>query len=90
MPDGSDPRPHAVQVWEVVKATFSSLDSAMHQLVSHYLRTHACTEPYIVATERCLAPNHPLYQFIRPHFQDTLRMNANVRPPTNPVPYLRI
>ena len=67
------------QVWEVVKATFSSLDSAAHQLVSHYLRTHACTEPYIVATERCLATMHPLYQFLRPHYEHTLRMNAHVR-----------
>jgi len=69
----------AAQVWEAVKATFSSLDSAVHQLVSHYLRTHACTEPYIVATERCLAATHPLYQFLRPHYEHTLRMNAHVR-----------
>jgi len=74
-----------VQVWHGVKAAFSSLDSAVHQLVSHYLRTHACTEPYIVATERCLAATHPLYQFLRPHFENTLRMNAHVRASTAPL-----
>ena len=72
-------REHAAQVWNLVKAVFSSLDSAHHQLVSHWLRTHACVEPFIIATERCLSAAHPLYQLLRPHFQYTLRMNANVR-----------
>jgi hypothetical protein len=69
----------AAQEWELVKAVFSSLDSAHHQLVSHWLRTHACVEPFIAATERCLSAAHPLYQLLRPHFKHTLRMNANVR-----------
>jgi len=48
------------QVWLVAKAIFASLDSGIHQLVSHWLRTHACQEPYILATDRCLSVMHPV------------------------------
>ncbi len=54
---------HAVivpQVWLVAKAIFASLDSGFHQLISHWLRTHACQEPYILATDRCLSAMHPV------------------------------
>ena len=44
----------------VAKAIFASLDSGIHQLVSHWLRTHACQEPYILATDRCLSVMHPV------------------------------
>ena len=48
------------QVWLVAKAVFASLDSGIHQLVSHLLRTHVCQEPYILATDRCLSTMHPV------------------------------
>ena len=44
----------------MAKAIFASLDSALHQVVSHWLRTHACQEPYILATDRCLSTMHPV------------------------------
>lgn len=31
-----------------------------HQLVSHYLRAHACQEPFIIATMRHLSALHPV------------------------------
>ena len=48
------------RVWLVAKAIFASLDSGIHQLVSHWLRTHACQEPYILAADRCLSVMHPV------------------------------
>jgi hypothetical protein len=50
----------ALQVWLLAKAIFASLDSGIHQAVSHFLRTHACQEPYILATDRCLSAMHPV------------------------------
>jgi Lipoxygenase len=39
---------------------FGNLDSGVHSLVSHWLRAHACTEPYIIATMRNLSAQHPV------------------------------
>ena len=49
-----------LQEWLLAKAIFASLDSGIHQLVSHLLRTHVCEEPYILATNRCLSVMHPV------------------------------
>ena len=55
-----------LQEWLLAKAIFGSLDSGIHQLVSHLLRTHVCEEPYILATNRCLSVMHPVRAFL-PH-----------------------
>ena len=52
----------------MAKAIFASLDSGIHQLVSHWLRTHACQEPYILATDRCLSVMHPVSDRPAPPF----------------------
>uniref|UniRef100_A0A7N0ZSL5 Lipoxygenase n=1 Tax=Kalanchoe fedtschenkoi TaxID=63787 RepID=A0A7N0ZSL5_KALFE len=36
-------------LWRMAKAHVLAHDSGYHQLVSHWLRTHCCTEPYIIA-----------------------------------------
>ena len=43
------------------------------------LRTHACVEPFIIATHRCLSTMHPLYTFLQPHFKDTMHINGLAR-----------
>jgi hypothetical protein len=45
---------------QVAKLVFQSVDSGWHQLVSHWLRTHACVEPYLIATRRRLPAAHPV------------------------------
>ncbi len=47
-------------VWRLAKSVFASVDSVMHQLESHWLRTHCCVEPYLIATRRSLSVMHPV------------------------------
>ena len=43
--------------------------------MSHLGRTHLFVEPFVIATERQLAENHPLRLLLRPHFEGTLAIN---------------
>jgi len=43
------------------------------------LRTHACTEPYIIAANRQLSAMHPIYRLLHPHFRYTMEINARAR-----------
>jgi hypothetical protein len=47
-------------LWLLAKGVFGSVDSGYHQLITHWLRTHACTEPYIISTHRNLSSLHPV------------------------------
>jgi hypothetical protein len=47
-------------LWLLAKGVFNSIDSGYHQLITHWLRTHACTEPYIISTQRNLSSLHPV------------------------------
>jgi hypothetical protein len=42
------------------KAVFKSCDMGWHQLVSHFLRTHACMEPFEIAMRRQISALHPV------------------------------
>ena len=61
--------------WLIAKTIVQIADANYHELISHLGRTHLLIEPFIVATERELAPNHPLGILLRPHFQGTLFIN---------------
>ncbi|KAI3924522.1 hypothetical protein MKW92_013306 [Papaver armeniacum] len=54
-------------------------DSSCHQLISHWLMTHAAIEPVIIATNRQLSALHPIYKLLQPHFRDTMNINAIAR-----------
>uniref|UniRef100_A0A7N0VBI2 Lipoxygenase n=1 Tax=Kalanchoe fedtschenkoi TaxID=63787 RepID=A0A7N0VBI2_KALFE len=66
-------------LWRMAKAHVLAQDSGYHQLVSHWLRTHCCTELYIIATNRQLSAMHPIYRLIDPHFRYTMEINALAR-----------
>ncbi|KAK1435190.1 hypothetical protein QVD17_00951 [Tagetes erecta] len=66
-------------LWKLAKAQVLSHDSAYHQLVSHWLRTHCVTEPYIIATNRHLSQMHPIKRLLLPHFRYTMQINALAR-----------
>eukprot|EP00884_Botryococcus_braunii_P020124 jgi/Botrbrau1/6796/Bobra.0057s0028.1 len=65
--------------WGAAKLVFNSLDSGQHQLISHWLRTHACVEPFIIALHRQLSAMHPVYKLMLPHCRYTLDINAEAR-----------
>ncbi|KAI5075385.1 hypothetical protein GOP47_0009461 [Adiantum capillus-veneris] len=67
---------HSEWLWRLARTHVAITDAGYHQLVTHWLRTHACIEPIIVATRRQLSIIHPLHVLLLPHFKDTLHINA--------------
>uniref|UniRef100_A0A2C9V676 Lipoxygenase n=1 Tax=Manihot esculenta TaxID=3983 RepID=A0A2C9V676_MANES len=66
-------------LWRLAKTHVVAHDSGIHQLISHWLRTHCCVEPYVLASNRQLSEMHPIYRLLRPHFRFTMEINAFAR-----------
>ncbi|KAF3331118.1 putative lipoxygenase 8 [Carex littledalei] len=66
-------------LWRIAKAHVCAHDSAHHELISHWLRTHCCVESYIIAAHRQLSEMHPIYRLLHPHFRYTMKINALAR-----------
>ncbi|MFN9861097.1 MAG: lipoxygenase family protein [Pseudanabaena sp.] len=80
---GQDPNTHPILEaraddepnWLIAKTVVQIADANYHELISHLARTHLVIEPFVIATNRQLASNHPLYILLKPHFQGTLAIN---------------
>ncbi|KAI3688227.1 hypothetical protein L1987_81937 [Smallanthus sonchifolius] len=66
-------------LWKLAKAHVLAHDSGHHQLVSHWLRIHGVTEPYIIATNRHLSKMHPVQRLLCPHLRYTMEINGLAR-----------
>ncbi|KAI9102928.1 hypothetical protein K1719_023367 [Acacia pycnantha] len=49
-----------------------NMELCYHQLVSHWLNTHAVIESFVIATNRQLSGLHPVYKLLDPHYRDTM------------------
>ncbi|XVF25798.1 hypothetical protein REPUB_Repub13aG0244600 [Reevesia pubescens] len=65
--------------WQLAKAHVCSNDSGAHELIQHWLRTHACIEPFIIAAKRHLSIMHPIHKLLHPHMRYTMDINAQAR-----------
>ncbi len=61
--------------WMIAKTVVEMADGNYHETITHLGRTHLLVEPFVIATYRQLAPNHPLGLLLRPHFEGTLAIN---------------
>ncbi|KAL7100219.1 hypothetical protein ACP275_09G134000 [Erythranthe tilingii] len=66
-------------MWQLAKSHVCSNDAGVHQLVNHWLRTHATMEPFILAAHRQLSAMHPIFKLLDPHMRYTLEINALAR-----------
>ncbi|MCM1983511.1 lipoxygenase family protein [Lyngbya confervoides] len=63
--------------WLIAKTIMQIADGNYHEMISHLGRTHLLMESFVIATQRQIAPNHPLGILLRPHFEGTLFINSS-------------
>jgi Lipoxygenase len=66
-------------LWLTARTHVQAADAALHEIVAHLFRTHLTMETVFVAMCRTLPPQHPVHQFLAPHFEGTIYVNRGAR-----------
>lgn len=61
--------------WQMAKTVVQTADFNHHEMLAHLGRAHLVSEVFAVATQRTLAPNHPLNVLLVPHFEGDIFIN---------------
>ncbi|KAK0727514.1 lipoxygenase [Lasiosphaeria miniovina] len=65
--------------WRYAKTAAQVTDWLRHELVVHLTLSHFVEEAVIVATNRSIPMDHPVYRLLSPHWYKTLSLNAAAR-----------
>ena len=65
--------------WLLAKMLVQNSGANMHQMISHAMKTHLVSEPFVISAERNLAHCHPLYKILKRHTRYTLAINTKAR-----------
>jgi len=61
--------------WAIAKYFVNVVCAIQHESVAHLGACHMTIEPMVVATNRQLAKQHPLFKLLAPHFRFTININ---------------
>ena len=65
--------------WTMAKFYVQNADLIVQNCWTHSVRTHYLIGSLLLGTYRNLSPEHPLFILLKPHWQDTLAVNASIR-----------
>ncbi|RLN17039.1 putative linoleate 9S-lipoxygenase 5 [Panicum miliaceum] len=65
--------------WDLAEAHATANDTSKNNFVIHWLNVHATMESLVIATNRQLSVLHPVHKLLKPHFRNTLHVNAVAR-----------
>ena len=65
--------------WQMAKTVVQVAEENYHEMFVHLAQTHLVSEAFCLATQRTLAPSHPLHVLLAPHFEGTLFINEGRR-----------
>jgi len=62
--------------WLMAKFILGNADFGYFQAITHYVRAHLVCEPVVIATNRTLPSNHPVYKILKPHTKYHIGVNV--------------
>jgi len=63
--------------WLLARIIFNNANMQRQQIIDHLFDTHLIAEVYMIALNRNLAPNHPIYRLMHPHLKYVTAINTH-------------